>query len=113
LGESIGSGPASFLACEKVPPDKIVLIVPFDSLLSVASEKFYFLPVRLILRDAWDNIKSLNDFQGPVEIFGATDDSIIPIAHAKRLAAKVAHAHFVEIRGGHNDWSESGVKVAR
>src|SRR5712671_319630 len=32
LGESIGSGPACSLAREKTPPDKIVLVVPFDIL---------------------------------------------------------------------------------
>src|SRR5205085_2530652 len=49
LGESIGSGPACVLAREKVAPDKIVLVVPFDSMVNVASERFYFLPVRLML----------------------------------------------------------------
>src|ERR1700677_339820 len=34
LGESIGSGPACALALEKIPPDKIVLVVPFDTLAS-------------------------------------------------------------------------------
>ena len=42
IGESIGSGPACSLAREKTPPDKIVLVVPFDSLASVAAERFFF-----------------------------------------------------------------------
>ena len=111
LGESLGSGPASFLAREKIPPDKIVLVVPFDSLRSVASERFYFLPVGLILRDPWDNVESLAHFKGPIQIFAATDDSIIPIRHAKHLVEKIAHAQLVEIHGGHNDWSDNGVKI--
>src|SRR6185369_8440292 len=48
LGESIGSGPACALAREKPGPDKIVLVVPFDSLASMASRRFFFLPVRLM-----------------------------------------------------------------
>src|SRR6185436_11532244 len=75
LGESIGSGPACALAREKVAPDKIVLVVPFDSLASVASEHLPFLPVRLMLRDAWDNVDALRHYAGPVEIFGATGDT--------------------------------------
>lgn len=59
VGESIGTGPASVLSGQQPPPDKVVLIVPYDSLASVASEKFWFLPVRLILRDAWDNAEAL------------------------------------------------------
>jgi len=114
LGESIGSGPACALAQEKVAPDKIVLVVPFDSLASVASGRFYFLPVRLMLRDAWDNVKTLRHYAGPVEIFGAIDDAVIPIAHAKALAKQVPVAHFTAITGGHNDWSDNmQVKIVR
>jgi pimeloyl-ACP methyl ester carboxylesterase len=114
LGESIGSGPACALAQEKIAPDKIVLVVPFDSLASVASKRFYFLPVALMLRDNWDNVATLRHYAGPVEIFGAIDDSIIPIEHAKALAKQIPTAHFTAINGGHNDWSGNNqVKIAR
>ena len=107
LGESLGSGPACSLAREKIPPDKIVLVVPFDSLASAASEQFWFLPVRLLLRDSWNNVAALRHYAGPVDIFGATGDTIIPIAHARALARQIPNAHFTAIDGGHNDWSES------
>jgi pimeloyl-ACP methyl ester carboxylesterase len=107
LGESIGSGPASSLALENIPPDKIVLVVPFDTLASVASERFFFLPVRFLLRDAWNNAKTLSHYTGPVEIFGATSDNVIPIAHAQSLAKQIRGAHFTAIAGGHNDWSRN------
>lgn len=114
LGESIGSGPACSLAGEKVAPDKIVLVVPFDTLAGVAANHFPFLPVRFLLRDDWNNVESLRHFSGPVEIFGATDDTIIPMSHAKELAATTRNARFVEISGGHNDWSENAqVKIER
>jgi hypothetical protein len=114
IGESLGSGPACSLAREKIPPDKIVLAVPFDSLASVASERFYFLPVRLMLRDRWNNVESLRQYPGPVEIFGATGDGVIPIEHAKALAEHIPSAHFTAITGGHNDWSwNSHVKISR
>ena len=114
LGESIGSGPACALAQEKVIPDKIVLVVPFDRLASVAAERFYFLPVRLLLRDSWDNVEALRHYAGPVEIFGATGDEIIPIEHAKALAKGVPGTRFTAITGGHNDWAENDqVKITR
>lgn len=114
LAESIGSGPACALAGEKVKPDKIVLIVPFDSLASVASQRFFFLPVRFMLRDAWDNVEALRHYTGPVEIFGATGDVVIPIEHARALASQIPGAHFIAISGGHNDWPESDeVKIRR
>ena len=114
LGESLGSGPACALAREKVAPDKIVLVVPFDSLVNAASERFYFLPVRRMLRDTWNNVEALRHYAGPVEIFGASGDSIIPVEHAQALARQIASAHFTAISGGHNDWSDSGqVKIQR
>ena len=107
LGESIGSGPACALSRAKPPPDKIVLVVPFDVLANVAARRFPFLPVRLLLRDAWDNVESLQGYRGPVEIFAAEADTIIPVAHARNLAKQVPGAHFVAFAGGHNDWSEA------
>jgi len=114
IGESIGSGPACMLAQAKPAPVKIILFVPFDTLASVASEKMPFLPVGLMLRDAWDNRAALEHYDGPIDIFGAIDDSVIPFEHAKRLAASLPHSHFKAILGGHNDWRTSpGVMIAR
>jgi hypothetical protein len=114
LGESIGSGPACSLAGEKPPPDKIVLVVPFDSMAKVAARHYPFLPVKFMLHDNWDNVESLRHYGGPVEIFGARDDVIIPVEHAKALARQIPSAHFTEIPGGHNDWSISDeVKIRR
>lgn len=114
LGESIGSGPACELAREAAAPDKIVLVVPFDSLASVAAGHFPFFPARLMLRDAWNNVEALARYPGPVQIFGATDDEIIPIGHAQALARQVPGAGFIAIAGGHNDWSaDDKVKLQR
>lgn len=108
VGESIGSGPASMLATNSHPPDKIVLIVAFDILARVASDHFPIIPVSLILRDNWNNIESLKSYKGPVEIFGALDDTIIPVIHARTLAESKPSARLHEIRGGHNDWAGNG-----
>lgn len=108
VGESIGSGPAATLALNPHPPDKIVLVVPFDTLSQVAAHHFPLMPVRLLLRDKWDNLKSLQAYQGPVEIFGARDDEIIPMARARALAVGNPSWTFHEIQGGHNDWASHG-----
>lgn len=108
LGESIGSGPACALAREKLAPDKIALVVPFDSLANVARRHFPFLPVRLMLRDNWNNVESLVQYGGTIEVFGAMDDAIIPIEHARTLASQIPRARLTVIQGGHNDWSTDG-----
>ncbi len=108
VGESIGSGPASVLARHRQPPDKIVLIVPFDILSRVARRHVPFVPADLLLLDNWNNIEALHGYRGPLEIFGARDDTIIPVAHARALAASIPSARFHELEGGHNDWAEPG-----
>lgn len=112
-GESIGSGPACVLATEQVRPDKIVLVVPFDTLLRLAMHHFPYLPVRILLADDWDNIESLKGYPGRVEIFAAKKDDIIPPAHAKALADSKPGAVLHLVDGGHNDWSTSGQVAIR
>lgn len=104
-GESIGSGPASALVNQKTPPDKLVLVVPFDKFSLVAKDHFPAWLVGLLLSTDWDNTAALATYRGPVEIFGAADDAIIPVGHARALAAAVPSAKFTLIEGGHNDWS--------
>ena len=103
--ESIGSGPASSLARLPVQPDKFVLIAPFDSLHAVAANHMPGFLVRMILRTNWDNVEALSNYEGPVDIFAAEGDTIIPLKHAEALAAAVPGSNLTIIDGGHNDWS--------
>jgi pimeloyl-ACP methyl ester carboxylesterase len=104
--ESLGSGAGSTLARLPRPPDKFVFIVPFDDVKSLASRHAGWLPTGLLLSGSWDNLESMAGYRGPVEIFGAQGDEIIPVQHARRLAAGVPQAQFHQIPGGHNEWSE-------
>ena len=111
--ESIGSGPASVLAREPRPPDKLVFLVPFDDLKSVARDHVSSsVPVGTILAGSWNNVEALGDYTGPMEVFGAERDQVIPVDHARRLAASRSQAKFHLIPGGHNDWSDQdGVQI--
>jgi uncharacterized protein len=109
IGESLGSGPACYLCSLPDPPARAVLIVPFDNLASVASEHFPFLPVGLLLRDKWDNVAALSHYPGRVEIYGALQDTVIPVHHARQLAHALPRATYHEVNCGHNDWSSRGI----
>lgn len=106
--ESIGSGPAASLAGLEKKPDKLVLIVPFDRLSSVAEEHFPAILVWLVLKSDWNNMEALSQYSGPVDIFGARSDAVIPVSHAENLAASCPGARMRIISGGHNDWSDNG-----
>jgi uncharacterized protein len=112
VGESIGSGPASMLAKMVPPPEKLVLITPFDTLVNVARHHFPYIPAGLLLLDRWNNRAALQGFSGKLEIYGALDDQVIPLRHADALAKSHRGAVFHQIPGGHNDWSQGGrVKI--
>lgn len=104
-GESIGSGPACQLATQIPPPDKVVLIVPFDDLKRVAAHHLPYFPVGFVLGRTWNNVQFLSGYKGPVDIYGMSDDRVIPVAHAKLLAGSLPQARFQALQGGHNDWS--------
>jgi len=111
--ESLGSGAGATLAKLPQPPDKFVFITPFDDLKSLGREKMGWLPVGLMLAGSWDNVASMKGFRGPVDVFGAEHDEIIPVAHARRLAASIPQAKFVLVPGGHNDWARQPAVVIR
>ena len=103
--ESLGSGAGSTLARLPNPPDKFVFIVPFDDMKSLGHEKISWLPAGLMLSGSWDNVESMKGYRGPVDVFGAERDEIIPVAHARRFAASLSQAKFVLVPDGHNDWA--------
>jgi uncharacterized protein len=103
--ESLGSGPAAYLATLPQPPDKLVFIVPFARLVDVAEDYFPAFLVRLALRSDWDNVAALANYEGPVDVFGAAEDRVIPVRHAETLATAVPQANLVIFDGGHNDWA--------
>jgi hypothetical protein len=95
------------LAGAPMPPKHIVLVVPFDVLTNVAKEHYPFLPVNLIMLDRWDNVAALKGYAGRLDIFGGTHDSVIPVTHARALAAACPGSVYHEFGGGH-DWASSG-----
>jgi uncharacterized protein len=111
VGESIGTGPACLIARQSTPPARVVLIVPFDDLRSVAAEHVPWLPVTLVLGNSWNNVEALANYRGPVDIFGARNDEVIPVHHAEALACAVPQARLRILPGGHNEWSLQGAAV--
>lgn len=86
LGESLGSGVATALA--RRHPETVsglILITPFDSLISVAAHHFPYLPVRWVLRDRFDNQSNLTHYAGPVAILLAEKDAVVPARFGRAL----------------------------
>jgi pimeloyl-ACP methyl ester carboxylesterase len=86
LGESLGSGLACALAERR--PDRVAglfLVTPYARMGDLAAHRFGFLPVRLMLRDAWDNVAALRAYRGPVAILIAGEDEVVTAAQGRLL----------------------------
>ena len=86
--------------------DAVGLITPWDSLLNLARKKYWFLPVRWMLKDTYNNVANLADYRGPVAIIIAAQDEIIPPRLANRLyeTLRQPKRRWTFQKAGHNSW---------
>jgi hypothetical protein len=89
-------------------PRRIVLVVPYDTITSVAQGRFPFVPIGLLMRDRWNNLEALSGYKGRLDIWGAAHDEVIPVVHARRLAQGLPGAKYHEINCGHG-WADAGL----
>lgn len=107
LGESLGCGVAAGVAGGRsLKIAGIILVTPWDTLLAVAKSKFPLFPVRLFMKDRYDNSGNLKWFRGRIAVVGAERDEIIPIRHANALYKSLPGSKKMWIikGAGHNDW---------
>jgi len=87
MGRSLGSGVAVYLA-EQRPARAMILITPYDSVTSVAQQRYPFLWVRLIIRHPFDSLSRAPRLRLPLLVLAAGNDHTIPLSHARRLAER-------------------------
>lgn len=86
IGESLGSGVACRMAAEFADEvSGVLLVTPFTSLADVGKRHFPLLPVRLLLRERYDNLAALETYRGPVAILLAEHDEVVPADLGQRL----------------------------
>ena len=114
MGQSMGSGVAAQVAAQiesgTLPQPKslqLVLISPFESLQQLVWEKApWVLPA--VLRYPLRTDQAVNLVKSPVYILHGAGDTLIPVSHAERLAARRPGTKLVKIDGaGHNDLHQS------
>jgi pimeloyl-ACP methyl ester carboxylesterase len=86
VGESLGTGVASFLA--GTYPDKVagaLLMAPYNSMVDVAQSHMTLLPVWLMLKDRYPASTWLQPYHGPVAVVLAGADTVVPNRFGRRL----------------------------
>jgi fermentation-respiration switch protein FrsA (DUF1100 family) len=98
-GRSLGGGVAARLAADHALP-ALILESAFTSVRPLAAR---FLLPGFLVRDPFDTLAALAHFRGRLLVLHGRDDTIIPPAHGRALAAAVPGAVFHELPCGHND----------
>ncbi len=112
-GESLGSGIAVRMAQEQAGSAAVAAVVletPYTSISDVAAWHYPLMPARWLIRDRFDALAAIGAISAPLLVFHADDDSIIPIALARRLfdaAAQPKEARWFSA-GGHGGLFEAG-----
>ncbi|HEU0310775.1 MAG TPA: alpha/beta hydrolase [Sphingomicrobium sp.] len=104
VGFSIGSGVAAHLASER-DLEGLILVTPFDSLKSVASDLYPWLPVGPFFQHEMDAAGALQHNGVPVAIIAADRDEIISAKRTQALREVVPNMVFdrTVAGAGHND----------
>jgi pimeloyl-ACP methyl ester carboxylesterase len=84
IGRSLGSGVAIHIASER-PVERLVLITPYDSLLTIAAGQFGFFPLRWLMLDKFESWRYAPKITMPTQLIAAQNDEVIPYASTKSL----------------------------
>ena len=103
-GRSLGGGCATAVA-EQRRSKILILERSFDSMVNVAAAKYPVFPVKWLMRNRFESIERLRNYQGAILQIHGTSDRVIPIDHAKQLESTLSsnEREFHTIEGlGHN-----------
>ena len=99
-GESLGTAVATALAA-KSKVGRVILESPFTSAADIGASVYWYVPVRLLMKDQFHSDERIRQVTAPVLILHGTDDHVVPIAFGARLFALANEPkRLVRIPGG-------------
>lgn len=108
-GESLGTGVAVALAAEK-PVGRVILEAPFTSTEAVGARRYWYLPVRFLMKDQFHSDERIGKVKAPLLILHGALDRTVPYAMGEQmfeLANQPKHiVRFLD--GGHEDLDAHG-----
>lgn len=99
VGRSLGGGAVCRLASLR-PSAALVLISAFTGVEAFAAR---FLMPKFLVRDRFDNLAVMAQYEGPVLVIHGRNDPVIPFAHGQALARRARRGELVAYDCGHND----------
>ena len=109
-GRSLGSGPSTYVASMR-DAKALLLETPFLSAVTVAWERYPFLPVGWVMQDQFPVNQWIADVTEPVLVAHGTADTTIGVSNGERLYALVANKDelWIEPGAGHSDLWDRGI----
>jgi fermentation-respiration switch protein FrsA (DUF1100 family) len=108
-GESLGSAVAVALAAAK-PVGRVILEAPFTSAADVAAAHYWYMPVRLLMKDQFRSDELIGKVAAPILILHGVNDRVVPFRLGQRLYELAPQPkRFVRfLDGGHEDLDKNG-----
>lgn len=109
-GRSLGSGPATYVASQR-DAKALMLETPFLSAITVAGERYPYLPVALVMQDQYHNDQWIKDVTEPVFVAHGTADTVVGVTNGERLYALAPNPDGIWIEPGadHSDLWAAGI----
>ena len=102
FGESLG-GPIAANLAKDVSPGALVLASTFSSAPDLASNFYWYLPVRLLARFRYPTAEYVTRVHAPTLVIHSRADDIVPFSHAEAIFRRANEPkQLLEIRGDHN-----------
>lgn len=101
MGYSLGTGVAVEMAA-RGHGRALVLLAPYTSIPDVAARHVPFLPMHLLVRDAFDSEAKAAKIHLPVFVAHGDRDEVVPFDMGETLAHTFPHARFVTVSGAHH-----------
>lgn len=109
-GRSLGASPATHVASRR-DAEALLLETPFYSAVAVASERYPYVPVGLLMLDQFRSHEWISDVAEPVFIAHGTADVTVSVGNGRRLYADVPNPYdlWIEEGAGHSDLWARGI----
>jgi uncharacterized protein len=86
VGESLGSGVAVQLAAQR-PVRALALEAPFASAANIAAAIYWWLPVRLLMKDKFDSASFIAKVEVPILVIHGDFDEVVPVSESRTIFA--------------------------
>jgi fermentation-respiration switch protein FrsA (DUF1100 family) len=97
-GESLGTGIATEIAQNKNYAG-LILETPFTSMVAAAKNFYPYLPVSILLKDRYENVKKIKNVNIPIMVLHGKKDTIVPFSMGQKIfeiAKEPKYSYFTE-----------------